>query len=214
MKNTCILFLLLGSFFACKKNTSKNPVQPSNKPIVQINSTENDTIKPIKIYSILIDSANAKFSKEFLFLSEKLSKPFKDDSKTKNPHDFQLELKYMEENVFAKKLAEDFKNTNFIKVKNILISFLKKDKHTSISLEEWQFESEKEATSCMNSLKKYESVTIHFKAFNWIWIQQKNKLYLVSSIQDRPFTEPMQTVKQNLIDILKKQGEYSIIEIY
>ena len=216
MKNTFILFLLLGSFFACKKNISKNTVQTNNKPIVQIDSTDNLVRDSIEIFIIGLGNTKPKISKELLTLNENLSKSFKDYSKITTTGILKGYLTDIKEKELPKVLEMDLENPNFTKAKNMQVSFLSKkqeDQQGLITLEQWQFESEKEAISCIDSFKNYKGQTIHYMSTNWIWVQQKNKLYLISTIEFRPSAEPMQTIKQNLIDILKKQGEFNIIEM-
>ena len=117
---------------------------------------------------------------------------------------------------FKKILARDFKNENFTKAIQTSVSFLApKREGTSgtIHVEEWHFTDERTAKSCFESLTSYAERTIHFKVINWIWVRQNSKLFLIFAIHFNVDSEPMQTVKRHLIDDLKEQGEYQVIQM-
>lgn len=211
MKNISILFLILVSVFSCKKDIGKNKTQAKNEAIVHVDSVNNIVRDSIEIF--IIDLANTKpeLSKELLTLNENLSEFFEDYSKKMSLGTLKEYLRDIKEEEIPKVLSRDLENPNFTKAKSIQVSFLSKKEEGQqgeIIVEEWQFESEKEAVSCINSFKNYKGQPIHYKATNWIWVQQKNKLYFISTIEFRSSAKPMQQIKKELLSILEKNGSY------
>ncbi|MCV6631235.1 MAG: hypothetical protein OIF50_15395 [Flavobacteriaceae bacterium] len=211
MKNIIILVLCIGSVISCKEQPKKNTLQ-TNKISVK-DSVETIVEEPIQTFSITFSQLEPKVSKEFLEWNAVLSSSFEDDTKNSHAKDVERSIKHLEKNSFMAKLSSDFKNSNFSKAKIMSVSFLK-HQYENIRLMEWVFDSEKEPISCIKSLNNYKEVTIHFKVFNWIWIQQKNKLYLIAANNYRPSDKPMQEIKNQLISIIKAHGSFKEQEVW
>ncbi len=111
----------------------------------------------------------------------------------------------------------DFYNENFTKTTQKNVSFLTKEQFKvqgNIRVEEWFFKDEATAISCIKSLKSYREREIHFKFISWIWIQQKNKLFFIFTTDFMVDSEPMQTMKLHLLDVIKEgKQDYDIIEM-
>ncbi len=213
MKKVIIVVCILAALYSCKKNNS-----PKNTKKQESLTVKNDSIpkKPIKIYNIVFDSVYTNQTEKLTSLINSLDKSYREYTFINNEQSLKNEIKMYKLKQFQKTLAKDFDNDNFERTTQIDFSFLKKeqkDRFGGIRVEEWYFENEDTAESCFKSLINYEEREIHFKTINWIWVQQKNKMFLISTTDYTVDSEPMQSIKQHLVNILKKQGKYNLIEM-
>jgi hypothetical protein len=213
MKLTTIILLGFLALWGCNKknNSDKNSI---SKKVVLSNDSLPKT--SIKVFRIVYDSTYLSISEKLPKLNKSLTNQFKESKYVKDKEYINEWIQNCKDKDFAKVLAKDFENYDFTKTTQIDVSFLTyQQKYLGeVKIEEWSFREEYVAISCINAFKNYWEREIHFKSINWIWIQQKNKLFFISTIDYRTSSKPMQTIKQNLINILKKQGEYNIIEMY
>lgn len=213
MRLTTIILLFFTCLWACKKK-SYNDTHSIPKEIV----LSNDSISnppSIKVFHIIYDKNHFNTSGQLALLNKSLTTLFNTSKHVKDKENLKERLNSYKRRETAQVLAKDFENNAFTKATQIDVSFLSYQQKFSgdIKIEEWHFREENEAKSCFNTFNNYWEREIHFKSINWIWLQQKNKLFFISTIDYRTNSKPMQTIKQHLIDILKKQGEYSIIEM-
>ncbi|MCV6628343.1 MAG: hypothetical protein OIF50_00635 [Flavobacteriaceae bacterium] len=218
MKNIIVVVLCIGSFISCKEQPKKNTVE-TNKISIK-DSVKTIEKEPIQTFSISFSQLEPKVSKEFLEWNAALSSSFEDDTENSNAKDVEQSIKHLEENRFMGILSGFLKNSNFSKAKIMSVSFLK-HQNENIRLIEWVFDSEKEPISCIKSLHDYKGVksydskegSIYFKPYKWIWIQHKNKLYLIAANNYRPSAKPMQEIRKQLISILNAHGSFQGQEV-
>ena len=213
MKQIISIFSILLIFCSCKENKSQN-----TKQISELSVQKEDIVlePPIKIIGVVFDSIHKNPSVQLKTINESLQEFYKEAEKIKNEEYLGRRINDIKLQRFAKSLAKQFDNNDFTRATQINASFLTmKEQQTSgdVRVEEWYFKDENEAKSCFKSLIEYKERELYFKFISWIWIQQNNRLFLIFTTEFNVDAKPMQTVKLHLIDVLKKQGKYGIIEM-
>nr|MUH41287.1 hypothetical protein [Zobellia laminariae] len=212
MKQIGIILFSVLTFCSCKSANNQNKLIPEQLTV------QNDSVAetPIKVFNVQFDSVQTDAVEQLALLNESLSSLYKNADAIADEADVTRRLNNYKAKRFAGTLAQDFDNSDFTKATRLNVSFLtKNEEHPkgNIKVEEWFFKDENSAKSCFQSLQNYREREIHFKFISWIWVQQNNKLFLVFSTDFVVDSEPMQTIKQHLIGMLKKQGEYNLIEM-
>lgn len=217
MKQIFINLFIILTLNGCKGNTNQSKELISDEVSLKSTEKKSDSIRPIKIYNIVHDSNQNNNSEQLSLFIENLDNSYKDESLIKDEEYINRRLKSYQSKRFAKSLMNDFDNENFTKTTQINVSFLTKEQpeiQGGIRVEEWFFKDEATAISCIKSLNSYREREIHFKFISWIWIQQKNKLFFVFTTDFMVDSEPMQTIKLHLLDVIKKgEEDYDIIEM-
>ncbi len=213
MKQIIIIIFISAALYSCKENSNHKKTQKQESL-----TFKNDSVSKsfIKVFSIVFDSIYTNDSRQLTLLNSSLRGLYKEDSFIHSKENLQRQINDYKSKKFEESLAKDFNNNAFTKATQINVSFLTKEQQDvlgNIRVEEWFFKDEKTAESCFKSLASYGEREIHFKTINWIWVQQKNKIFLISTADYAVDSEPMQSIKQHLINILKQQGEYNIIEM-
>ncbi len=210
------LFFIL-ALTACKVDNSQKNQLTLDKDSLKSTAIKNDSIQPIKIFNIVYDSVQEYDSGQLPLLLKNLDFSFKDYSLVKDQEYIDSRLHAYQDRRFAKSLMSDFDNENFTKTSYINVAFLteKQSKiNRNIRVEEWFFNEEATAISCLESLKSYREREIHFKFISWIWVRQKNKLFLIFTTDYMVDSKPMQTVKSHLLATINKvEKEYDILEM-
>ncbi|MBU2945432.1 hypothetical protein [Zobellia uliginosa] len=206
-----ILFSVL-TFCSCKSANNQNKLIPGQSTV------QNDSVAetPIKVFNVQFDSIQTDAAEQLALLNESLSGLYKDAAAIEDEAYVTRRLSNYKAKRFAGTLAQDFENNDFTKATQLNVSFLTQNQENpkeNIKVEEWFFKDENTANSCFQSLQNYREREIHFKFISWIWVQQDNKLFLIFSTDFVVDSKPMQTIKQHLIGMLKKQGEYNLIEM-
>ncbi len=211
--NLFIILILSGR----KGNTNQSKELILDDVYLKSTEKKSDSIRPIKIYNIIHDNNQNNNSEQLSLFIENLGSSYKDESLIKDEEYINRRLKSYQSKRFAKTLMNDFDNENFTKTTQINVTFLTKEQSKirgNIRVEEWFFEDEEKAVSCIKSLNSYREREIHFKFISWIWVQQKNKLFFVFTTDFMVDSEPMQTIKLHLLGIIKKgEDDYNIIEM-
>ncbi len=218
MKQIFINLFIILMLNSCKGTNNENKALILKETSSKNTEKKRDSIRPIKIYNILYDSIQNNDSEQLSSFNESLKNLYKDASLIKDAEYINRRLKDYQSKRFAKSLSNDFDNNNFTKTTQINVSFLIKEQQKipgDIRVEEWYFKDKAAAISCIKSLNSYREREIHFNFISWIWIRQKNKLFFVFTTDFMVDSEPMQTIKLHLLDIIKKEGkEYDIIEMH
>ncbi|CAM3330368.1 hypothetical protein [Zobellia roscoffensis] len=212
MKQIYITLFSILTFCSCKSANNKNKLIPEQLAVQSDSVSET----PIKVFNVLFDSVQTDAVEQLTLLNESLSSLYKDAEAVADEEYVTRRLNNYKAKRFAGTLAQDFDNSDFTKATRLNVSFLTKNEENpkgNIKVEEWFFKDENTANSCFQSLQNYRKREIHFKFISWIWVQQKNKLFLIFSTDFVVDSKPMQTIKQHLIGMLKKQGEYNLIEM-
>ncbi|WP_276166074.1 hypothetical protein [Zobellia alginiliquefaciens] len=212
MKRIYITLFSVLTFCSCKSANNKTKLIPEQLTVQSDSVSET----PIKVFNVLFDSVQTDAVEQLTLLNESLSSLYKDAEAVEDEEYVTRRLNNYKAKRFAGTLAQDFDNSDFTKATRLNVSFLTKKEENpkgSIKVEEWFFKEENTAKSCFQSLQNYREREIHFKFISWIWVQQNNKLFLIFSTDFVVDSEPMQTIKQHLIGMLKKQGEYNSIEM-
>ncbi|CAZ94358.1 hypothetical protein [Zobellia galactanivorans] len=213
MKQLIIILLAITLFSACKENTKQKPETHLKQ---SISKTDSVSRSPIKVFTIIHDSTSIGGMEQLTKLNKGLDQSFKENKDVLDEQWLKESLDSYERMGFKKVLARDFENNSFVKATQTHVSFLAPEREGTtgtINLEEWHFEDEATAISCFESLTTYREREIYYKVINWIFVRKKNKLFLIFGFHFNVDSEPMRTVKQHLIDDLKGQGEYEVIEI-
>ena len=212
MKQVLITLFSVLSFCSCKSANNQSKLIPEQSTV------QNDSVTqtPIKVFTVLFDSVQTDAVEQLTQLNERLNRAYKDAGDIKGEEYIERRLNNYKAKRFAGTLAQDFENTDFTKATRLNVSFLTKNEENpngNIKVEEWFFKDENTANSCFQSLQNYKGREIHFKFISWIWVQQNNKLFLIFSTDFVVDSNPMQTIKNHLIGMLKKQGEFNLIEM-
>ncbi len=198
--------------WACKKNTPTKETSKIKEP--EISKTDTIFKNDIKVFNVSFDSLYVKNTEVINKLNNVISSSFNEHKVVNDEPTLKRRLEGYRSKSFAKILARDFENENFIKAINFNISFLsEKDVEfpRRIVIEEWSFKDAQTAKLCFDSFEDYKEKGIHLVAFNWIWILQKNKLFLISSLYCEPESKPMQLLKSELIKLIGEK--YKSIEM-
>ncbi|MDO6819489.1 hypothetical protein [Zobellia sp. 1_MG-2023] len=212
MKQVLITLFSVLSFCSCKSANNQSKLIPEQSTVQNDSVTET----PIKVFTVLFDSVQTDAVEQLTQLNERLNRAYKDAGDIKGEEYIERRLNNYKAKRFAGTLAQDFDNRDFTKATRLNVSFLTKNEENpngNIKVEEWFFKDEDTANSCFQSLQNYREREIHFKFISWIWVQQNNKLFLVFSTDFVVDSNPMQTIKHHLIGMLKKQGEFNLIEM-
>ncbi len=177
---------------ACKTNRSKKPIK----------KTENTIKDSIKIFSVSHDSLYLDKTSFITKFNESINDICINSEERSNKYYGGFD----KEKRFQKLLARDFKNKNFIDIKQLLFSFVKVKTGNTLSsqiiMEEWIFKNKEIAKSCFDSFEGYEEKEIYFKVVNWIWFWKDNRLFLLFSYNELVKDKPMQILKQRLMSFL------------
>ncbi|WP_452231745.1 hypothetical protein [Lacinutrix sp. MEBiC02595] len=213
-----IIFCLL---LSCKKEI-KNDV--NDNPNIELNV---DTTKPekslknkqdsIPIYSVSYTKDTSQKTLENLsIITKKLQSQY-----ITYPFKFVNELEEIRTNYdsksFLKMLARDFKNDDFLDISTRYYSFVVPNNNLEshyIAVEEWQYPTTQKAKSVFESLKTYRDREIKFKTINWIWVHQKEKIYLIFSTAFMVKESAMQNIKTEIIKTASAIGDYETLQFY
>ncbi|WP_400073777.1 hypothetical protein [Zobellia russellii] len=212
MKQVLITLFSVLSFCSCKSANNQSKLIPEQSTVQNDSVTET----PIKVFTVLFDSVQTDAVEQLTQLNERLNRAYKDAGDIKGEEYIERRLNNYKTKRFAGTLAQDFDNSDFTKATQLNVSFLTKNEENpngNIKVEEWFFKDENTASSCFQSLQNYREREIHFQFISWIWVQQNNKLFLIFSTDFVVDSKPMQTIKQNLIDLVKERGKYNLIEM-
>ncbi|WP_289039937.1 hypothetical protein [uncultured Zobellia sp.] len=212
MKQVLITLFSVLSFCSCKSANNQSKLIPEQSTVQNDSVTET----PIKVFTVLFDSVQTDAVEQLTQLNERLNRAYKDAGDIKGEEYIERRLNNYKAKRFAGTLAQDFDNSDFTKATQLNVSFLTKNEENpngNIKVEEWFFKDEDTANSCFQSLQNYREREIHFQFISWIWVQQNNKLFLIFSTDFVVDSKPMQTIKQNLIDLVKERGKYNLIEM-
>lgn len=213
MKRIIIIVLGFTMFCGCKENKDQNTKSQIKQ---STSSTDSVTRLPIKVFTIVHESTSVADQERFTELINSLDKTYIEDKVVQDEQRLDERLNIYKRKEFKKVLTRNFDNDNFTKALQTNVAFLKCQHETmpaSLRVEEWIFKDESIAKSCVESLTTHKERTIYFKAISWILVQQKNKIYLIFALDYNVDDEPMQTVKQHLIDNMEEQGAYQVVEI-
>ena len=214
MKQLTIFILGFTIFWGCKENNSQNGKTPITETELKTDSVFR---QPIEVFSIVHDSTFNGDTEQLTELLNGLDKSYEENKDLIEETYFEGYLDSYKRKGFLKMLARDFENDSFVNVTQTSVSFLtceEGDRLVNLRIIEWNFDKESTAKSCFDSLTTYSNRDIYFKVISWIWIQQKNKLFLVFTTDSMVDSEPMQNAKRHLIDNLKERGEYRTVEFY
>ena len=214
MKRIIIIVLSFTIFWACKENGDQN-----SKTEPEPTSIKNDSaLTPqIKVFTIVHDSTSINDTEQLTELINGLDKSYKEDKHIQDEEFITESLDSYKRRKFAKHLAKELENESFTKAIQTNVSFLVAEhdgRSGSIKVEEWIFKEESTAISCFESLPRHLERSIRYKFISWIWVRQKNKLFLVFTMDYNVDSEPMQTTKQYLTNFLKENGEYEVFEMH
>ncbi|MFV0346609.1 MAG: hypothetical protein ACK5IQ_10245 [Bacteroidales bacterium] len=215
MKKATIILLIFTVVCSCGKRSNSGVHTVTREEISSKVSVPK--VSPIKVFNIVYDSTCIDTSGQLSLLNKNLDGLFRESKYTRSNDYMDGWMKEWKNKSFATLLARDFENDDFRKATQIYGSFLEKEQEEYsryIRVEEWCFKDDNTAKSCFESFDNYQEREIHFKSIHWIWIELRNKLFFISTMDYMTSSEPMQTVKQHLINKLKEQGEYRIIEMY
>lgn len=213
MKQAIFILLGLTVLWGCKEDTKQVTKQTTEHLTLKKDSVPKS---PIRVFSIVHDSTYVNDHERLTELNVSLNKSYKEDKHVQDGEYLTETLESYKQKRFAKHLAKEFENDNFTGATQTNVTFLAHEggeRTGNIRVAEWYFKEEATAQSCFENLPSHLEKSIRYKFISWIWVQQKNRLFLISTMNYNVETEPMQTVKQHLIDVLKKYGDYKLFEM-
>ena len=211
--------IILALLFGCTNVTGTTNTGENTKtsPIADASTEKiNDDRDALKTYAVLFDTALSYKGENVNTLALRLASHFENYRFTNSSDERKERTKEIKAGSFLKLLANDFKNEHFTKAAAIYFSYIvpQGERYDYLKVEEFYFKDEAQAGSCFESLKNYESVTIHFKTINWIWVRQANSLFLISALNYNTGSDVMQKVKEDLTKSLENKGPYNTISFY
>ena len=213
-------WLLLLLLFGCTNSTIESNVgfTLENKDTIATTNTEVQSIKldSIKTYTVFYDSNEVTIDNSIKEITSLLSSTYDNYQFTNSSNELEELTNEIQSKSFLNLLADDFKNEKFRLATAVNFSYLvtKGEVYQYLKLEKIYFKDNNTAISCFESLKSYKNRDIHFNPINWIWTQQENCLYLISSLNHKVTSDQMQTVKQQLIKSITDNAKYETIQFY
>lgn len=200
-------------FFGCTEKKPHIDDQVSDK-LNQVD-TKNDE-STIPIYEVVFDSSKEISGHILKDVLPTISKSFDAYPYTSSSNELKEKIENLEAKRFLISLAKDFDNKTFESVKAIdFVNVSPNDsKNESIQIEQWSFENKGIATSCFESLTSFKEREIHFMTVNWIWLQQEDKILLISSANYGVNSKEMQIIKKAIAEEIKKSGTFKSIAFY
>ncbi|WP_452220834.1 hypothetical protein [Lacinutrix salivirga] len=220
MKLKLYITILVFVIISCKNEAKPKAPQTEGHTIESTITSENPTktTDSITVYnSNYLATKTVIESNNLALITQGLIKEFTDYPFTNDPNQLSDTKEIYDEKLFLESLAEDFKNKDFLEVSSINYAFVLPKENTNssyISIEEWHFKTPQQAESAFESLKNFKETEIHFKTINWIWVHQKDKLFLIYSTDYKVSNPIMQTIKQQIIDVVAVSGAYKTIQFY
>lgn len=175
-----------------------------------------DRISEIPIFQVVFDSSKMTSPVVLQEILLDLENSFEKYTFKSTSNEQKEKIENIEAQRFQETLSADFDNDLFKSMGAIdFVCVSPKEKEfNSIQIEQWRFESETIADSCFESLTHFQEKEIHFMTVNWIWLKQKNNLFLISSLNNNVLSDDMQKVKGILAHELEKNGVYRSVSFF
>lgn len=203
-----VLLLLIG----CKKNVNTEVPAEEIKPKETITNKIEDTIPVYRASFSQMETTELVSSITNNIQSDFVAYPFNKDG-----NELEETKTIYRSKGFLKTLASDFKNEDFLAVASINYALVVPKTNTKsdyISIQQWQYTDTEKAKSAFESLKNYKEAEIHFKTINWIWVYQKDTIYLVFARNFMVTDVEMQSIKNAILKTITPLGDYETIQFY